>query len=147
MAKKDAEENPQMAAISSPELTDAEKATIEAAAREEVIADLKAAAMEKYKEQAKLKIQGEMMFRAGKNSKGKDTQKVVLDLASYPKFIILDGAVYHSGKTYNVDSGVAAVLRDQMDRGWTQEASRMGEKIVDVNHRRKVLGRNGLQLQ
>lgn len=147
MAKRDAEEDQKMAAISAPELTDEEKAEIEVAAREEVIADLKASAMEKYKEQAKLKIQGEMLFRSGKNSKGKDTQKVVLDLASYPRFIILDGAVYHSGRTYNVDSGVAAVLRDQMDRGWAQEAARMGEKIVDVNHRRKVLGRNGLQLQ
>lgn len=144
---KDAEQDPKPALMASPELTAKEKEAIEAEARAEVVADLKAAAMEQYKEQAKLKIQGEMMFRAGKNSKGKNTEKVLLDLASYPKYIMLDGAVYHSGRTYNVDQGVAAVLREQMDRGWNQEAARLGDKIVDINYKRKVLNRNGLQLQ
>jgi len=109
----------------SVELTEEEKLELEKEARAEVMKQLKAAQSKRFKLAAKQRIQAEMLFRSAKDSKGEDLITVELSLASHPKFLILDGAVYHSGRKYKVARGVAAVLLDQMHRGWEQEYARI----------------------
>lgn len=130
----------------SAELSENEKAEIEAEARREVQEALKAAKKKDYKAQLKKRIKSEAMFRSGKDDKGNDLDTIDLVLASYPQYIILDGAVYHSGKRYTKNRNVIAVLKDQMDRGWRQEAARMGEKTDWVAQKQKLLTRGGLQI-
>ena len=127
-------------------LTEKEKLKLEAQARAEVIKDLKKAESERFLKAAKDRIQAEVMFGSGKDDSGDDLATIQLDLASFPKYIMLDGQVYHSGRSYTKRTAVINVLREQMARGWEQEAARLGERVVDVNYKRKVLGRNGLQL-
>lgn len=129
----------------SAELTEKEKLALEAEARAEVLKDLKAAAKLEFKEAAKRRIQAEQMFSSGKDDSGEDLDTIKLDLASYPRYIILDGTVYHSGRSYTKKRSVIAVLKDQMSRGWRQEAARLGEKTEMVMQRQKTLTHNGLQ--
>lgn len=126
-------------------LTEAEKLEIEKEAKAEFQKELKAQAKKEFKEAAKRRIKAEAMFSSGKDDSGDELDTVHLELASYPKYIILDGAVYHSGVTYTKKRAVISVLKDQMDRGWRQEAARMGDKVENTMQRRKVLGRLGLQ--
>jgi hypothetical protein len=128
------------------ELTEKEKLKLEAEARQEVAAAIKAAKMKEFKNAAKKRLQAETMFRNGKDDGGEDLDTVDLVLASHPKFIILDGAVYHSGRKYTKKRSVVAVLKDQMDRGWRQEAARLGERTDWVEQKQKLLTRNGLMM-
>ncbi len=128
-------------------LTKAEKAQLEAEAKAEFQKELKAEAKKKFKEAHKKKLQAAVMFSAGKDDSGEDLATLKLELASYPKYIILDGTVYHSGRTYTKKRGVIAVLADQMDRGWRQEAARLGEKLEMTHERRTIINRYGAQLQ
>lgn len=128
------------------ELSEKEKLKLEAEARREVAEAIKAAKAKEFKAAAKKRIQSEAMFRNGKDDGGEDLDTVELTLASHPKFIILDGAVYHSGKKYSKKRSVIAVLKDQMDRGWRQEAARLGEKTEWVEQKQKLLTRNGLMM-
>lgn len=128
------------------ELTEDEKIKLEAEARMEVAKALKAAKMKEFKNAAKKRLQEEAMFRNGKDDSGEDLATIDLVLASYPKYITLDGARYYSGRKYTKRKAVIAVLQDQMDRGWRQEAARMGERTEWVEQKQKLLTRNGLQL-
>ena len=131
----------------SVELTEKEKLAIEKEARAEVLKTMKADAKEAFKEAAKKRIEADMMFSAGKDDKGEDLGTIDLYLASTPKYIMLDGAVYHSGRTYTKKKSVIAVLADQMDRGWRQEEARRGEKVENfVYESKKVFGKNGLRV-
>jgi hypothetical protein len=112
----------------SLELTEAEKTKLRAEARKEVAAALKLSKMKEFKAAEKKRIQAQAMFANGKDDSGEDLVTVELQLASYPKYIILDGARYYSGRKYTKRRAVAAVLLDQMDRGWRQEFARRGEK-------------------
>ncbi len=125
------------------ELTEGEKRKLEAEAKKEVAAALKASKMKDFKAAAKKRIQSETLFKVGKDDKGEDLQTVDLVLASYPKWIILDGTYYFSGKRYVKRAGIAAVLREQMARGWEQEEARRGEKAEWRDPRKKVLGHDG----
>lgn len=112
------------------ELTEAEKRKLEADARKEVAKAVKLAKMKEFKAAAKVRLQKDAMFKHGKDADGKDLVEVQLALASYPKWIMLDGVMYHArAKPYKVTKDVAAVLLDQMDRGWRQEEARRGEKV------------------
>lgn len=128
------------------ELTEEEKIKLEAEARMEVAKAIKAAKMKDFKNAAKKRLQTEAMFRHGKDDSGEDLATVDLVLASYPKCIILDGVIYHSGKRYTKRRSVIQVLQEQMDRGWRQEAARMGEKTEWVEQKQKLLTRGGLQI-
>lgn len=130
----------------SVELTEAEKTKLEAEAKREVAAAIKAAKMKDFKSAAKKRLQAEAMFRNGKDDSGEDLDTVELNLASYPKWVTLDGTRYYSGRKYTKRKGVIAVLKDQMDRGWRQEAARLGEKTEWVEQKQKILSRNGLQM-
>jgi hypothetical protein len=55
----------------------------------------------------------------------------------------LDGVRYHSGRTYKVKRQVAAVLKDQMDRSWRQEAARLGEPVDNLVQRRMIVSARG----
>ena len=152
MAKKENDdhiENETLEAASqeSATLTEKEKLAIEAEVRAEIAKELKAAAKKDFKAAAKLRIQAETMFRSGRDDSGEDLDTIDLQLASYPKFIMLDGTVYHSGKKYTKKKSVIAVLKDQMDRGWRQEAARLGEKMEMVAQRRTLVNRYGTQIQ
>ena len=112
------------------ELTEAEKRKLEADARKEVAKAVKLAKMKEFKAQAKKRLQSEAMFKHGRDAEGNDLVEVQLALASHPKWIMLDGVMYHArAKPYKVTKSVAAVLLDQMDRGWRQEEARRGEKV------------------
>ncbi len=126
------------------ELTEKEKLALEAEARREVAADIKASKKKEFKAAAKKRLQAEAMFKSGKDDKGEDLDTVELQLASWPKYIILDGTVYHSGRKYTKRKAVIAVLKDQMDRGWRQEAARLGERTDWVAQKQMVLSRGGL---
>lgn len=128
------------------ELTEEEKKKLEADARKEVAAALKAVKMKDFKSAAKKRLQAQAMFTSGKDDTGEDLDEVDLALASHPKYIMLDGAVYHSGRKYKKRKAVIAVLKDQMDRGWRQEAARMGERTEWVEQKQKLLTRGGLQM-
>lgn len=130
----------------SVELTEAEKTKLEAEAKREVAAAIKIAKMKDFKNAAKKRLQAEAMFRNGKDDSGEDLDTVELNLASYPKWITLDGTRYYSGMKYKKRKGVIAVLKDQMDRGWRQEAARLGEKTEWVEQKQKLLSRSGLQM-
>lgn len=130
----------------SLELTEEEKIKLEAEARTEVAQSMKLAKMKQFKAAAKKRLQTEAMFRHGKDDKGQDLDTVDLNLASYPKFIMLDGVMYYSGRRYTKSRAVVQVLKDQMDRGWRQEAARLGEKTEWVEQKQKLLSRQGLQL-
>lgn len=114
------------------ELSEAEKIKLEAEAKKEVMAAIKAAKMKDFKAAAKKRLQAEVMFKAGKDDSGEDLDTVDLLLASHPKYIMLDGTVYHSGRKYTKKKSVVAVLKEQMDRGWRQESARRGEKVEDL---------------
>lgn len=107
------------------ELTEAEKLKLEAEAKAEVLKALKLSKAKAFKQAAKQRIQAEMLFRSAKDSTGADVVTVSLLLASHPKYIMLDGAVYHSGRKYSVSKAVASVLLDTMHRGWEQEYARI----------------------
>lgn len=112
------------------ELTEAEKRKLEADTKKEVAKAIKLAKMKEFKAAAKSRIQKEAMFKEGKDDDGDDLVEVTLTMASYPKWIMLDGKRYHSRlKPYKVKAAIAAVLLDQMDRGWRQEEARRGEKV------------------
>jgi len=128
------------------ELTEAEKKKLEAEAKKEVAVAIKAAKMKDFKSAAKKKLQAEAMFRNGKDDSGEDNDTIELNLASYPKWVTLDGVRYYSGRKYKKRKAVIAVLKDQMDRGWRQEAARLGEKTEWVAEKQKLLSRNGLQM-
>lgn len=128
------------------ELTEDEKVKLEAEARMEVAKALKAAKMKDFKAAAKKRLQAEAMFRNGKDDSGEDLATIELHMASYPKWITLDGVRYYSGRKYTKRKSVIAVLQDQMDRGWRQEAARMGERTEWVEQKQKLLSRNGLQM-
>lgn len=132
----------------SVELTDKEKSELEAEARREVVKQLKESKKKAFKEQAKVKAQSEQLFRSAQDEKGEDLVEVQLTLASHPKYIMLDGKVYHSRpKPYKVTKAVASVLIDQMQRGWDQEAARMPNESGEIQkHMREFrLGKNGLK--
>jgi len=129
----------------SGELTDAEKKEIEAQARTEVAASIKNSKMKAYKAQVKKQLLAQQMFSEGKDDKGNNTVDVDLYLASYPKWIMLDGKRYHHGRRYRVKAGVASVLMEQMSRGWEQEEARRGEKVELLPATQKILGKNGLK--
>lgn len=130
----------------SPELTEKEKLQLEAEAREEVAKAIRLSKMKEFKAAAKKRLQAEAMFRHGKDDKGDDLDTVDLNLASYPKYIMLDGVMYYSGKRYTKSRKVIQVLKDVMDRGWRQEAARLGERTEWVEQKQKLLSRQGLQL-
>lgn len=112
----------------SVELTEAEKLQLEKEARAEVLKQMKLSESKRFKAAAKQRIQAEMLFRSAKDATGGDLCTVSLMLASHPKFIMLDGAVYHSGRKYSVTKPVASVLLDQMHRGWEQEYARISSE-------------------
>ncbi len=128
------------------ELTEKEKIALEKEARQEVAAAIKAAKMKDFKLAAKKRIQSEAMFRHGKDDTGEDLISIDLQLASYPKHIILDGVIYTSGRRYTKKRSVIAVLNEIMHRGWQQEAARLGERTDWAEQKQKVLSRNGLQM-
>lgn len=109
----------------SVDLTEEEKVKLEAEARAEVLKHMKLSESKRFKAAAKARIQAEMLFRTAKDASGQGVVTVDLLLASHPKYIMLDGAVYHSGKKHTVSRPVAAVLLDQMHRGWEQEYARL----------------------
>ena len=129
----------------STELTAAEKKKIEQEARDEVAVQLKASKAKAYKEQAMRKAQAESLLRNAQNEKGEDMVEIDMDIASHPKFITLDGARYHNGKSYTVTKGVAAVLREVMDRGWEEEDRRLNDNIASERqrHRKFMMNRKG----
>lgn len=127
----------------SVELSEAEKLELEKEARTEVMKALKASKAKAFKAQAKKRLQAEMLFRNGKDDSGEDLVTVALHLASHPKYIMLDGAVYHSNRKYTVRRAVATVLLDQMHRGWEQEEARLSPEAKGnlKQHRNFILRR------
>ncbi len=128
------------AASLSADLTEQEKIELEAEARAEVALAMKKSKMKAFKAAAKKRLQAEAMFSEGKDETGKDLVVVDLQMASHPKWIMLDGKRFHSGRSYRVRKEVASVLLDQMDRGWRQEEARLGEKKEFFRDTRKTLG-------
>lgn len=51
----------------------------------------------------------------------KATVPILLQLAAHAQYIMLDGRQYHTDQVYHVTSDVAAVLIEQMNRGWAHE--------------------------
>ena len=133
------------AVLDSIELTEKEKLELEAEAKAEVLAAMKESKKKAFKAAAKKRAKAEHLFRSGQDETGEDVEEVKLELASHPKYIMLDGSVYHSGRTYKKKAATARVLRDIMFRGWQQEAARAGENISLAEQKRKVFGNAGLQ--
>ena len=119
-------------AISRSSLPKPKKKKLEAEAKREVAAAIKASKVKEYKASLKKTIHAAAMFANGKDDSGEDLDTIELNLASYPKYISLDGVRYYHGRKYTKKRAVIAVLKDQMDRGWRQEAARMGEKIENL---------------
>jgi hypothetical protein len=110
------------------ELSESEKLALEKEAKAEVLKQIKLSKAKAFKQAAKDRIKADMLFRSAKDATGADLVTVALMLASHPKYIMLDGAVYHSGRKYTVTRPVASVLLDQMHRGWEQEYARISKE-------------------
>ena len=131
------------------QLTEAEKDKIMLEVKREMAAEARKEAMELYKEKAKLQAKAEAMFKVGKDDTGEDLATIDFWLASHPKYAMLDGVVYHSGRTYTKKRGVIAVLAETMWRTMLQEERRLGEKneFTHMPQYRKVLTSKGLQIR
>lgn len=131
------------------QLSEVEKAKIMAEVKREMAAEAKKEAMELYKEKAKLLAKADAMFKVGKDDTGEDLATIDFWLASYPKYAMLDGVVYHSGRTYTKKRSVIAVLAETMWRTMLQEERRLGEKneFTHMPQYRKILTSNGLQIR
>jgi hypothetical protein len=51
----------------------------------------------------------------------KQTVPIMLQLAGHAQYIMLDGKQFHTDQIYHVTPDVAAVLIEQMNRGWAHE--------------------------
>ena len=99
------------------ELSDIDKAKLEAEAKKEVAADLKKQREKEFKEAAKQRLKKQLLFQNGKDEKGENLEPVLVTLASHTPFLLIDGRRYYNGKVYNLGKGLAAVIKEQMYRG------------------------------
>jgi hypothetical protein len=130
------------------ELTAEEIAKIKKDARAEVMKELKAVARKELLESEKEKVRNAQLFSAGKDDSGEDLLTLDFQLASYPRYAIIDGRVFHSGKTYTLKRSKIAVLMEMMYRSMEQEDRRRNEKneFAHMPKVRKVLGKEGLKI-
>lgn len=149
MAKKsdiefeEIEQNPMVAV----ELTEEEKLSIEAEARKEVAAELKADKKKAFKDAAKRRLKVQSSFRDGKNESGDVVETITLDLAPAQHFICMDGTRYYHGQKYTLPLAKVQAINDMAFRGWKEESARLGEDMAAFYGRRKMnlaLGPRGL---
>lgn len=128
----------------SVELTEEEKLRLEEEARQEVEEEAREEKKRVFKEAARSRMKRRQLFSEGKDDDGDDLEEVTLDLAPMQSDIRLDGKSYYHGRKYKVKKSIAAVLRDQMYRGWDQEAARTKEKPDALRNKQKYLGSRGM---
>lgn len=127
------------------ELSAADKAALDKEAELEVLADLKAKAMDDYKKAKKLELSKKAMFKHGKDAKGQNVERIAIDVAQHVPHIRLDGVVYYPGFSYTVSHDVARVLKEQMYRSYLHDAEINGLDINGYMGRQKALARLGPQ--
>lgn len=115
-------------------LSDEEKATIRARAREKVQEELKDRAtktlLDQYlEEERQLSIPGEELV------------PIFLDLAPHSQYIMLDGRQYLHHHWYEVKRPVFQVLSEQMNRGWAHDEQ---TQVTDSKGRRRYRPPMGL---
>lgn len=149
MAKKtDADLEIEQKPMLAVELTEQEKIEIEAEAREEIAAELRADKKKAFKDAAKRRLKVQSSFRDGKNESGETTSTITLDLAPAQHFICMDGTRYYHGQTYTLPLAKVQAINDMAFRGWKEESARLGEDMNAFYGRRKlnsVLGPQGLR--
>ena len=123
MAKEDTEDK-------DLRLTDQELKDLEARALKEVEDELKADLSKDFLAQKKIELKKKMLFKHGKNAKGKDTVEVHLELAPNAAYIRLDTSVFYHGRTYRVIREQAEVLASMVSAGRLAEAENRG---MDMN--------------
>lgn len=120
------------------ELTEEEKELIAAEAASEVAQDLKADKIKEYKAAEKQRLKKQTLFKQGKDEEGIDTEYVLVTLAQHMPFIALDGVKYYSGRGYRLGVNKAAVIKEQMYRGYLHEHELSGKDMNAFFGRRQM---------
>lgn len=69
---------------------------------------------------------------------------VTIEAAPYVPFFMIDGEQFFVGSTYNVTTGQAAVLHEQMQRSWQHQEETSGQRNSN-SYRRSANLRVGMQ--
>lgn len=116
--------------IDTPLLTAAEMKEIEAQASKEVQEELKAKLRQDYLSKTKAELKKKALFVEGKDAKGENVDRILIDLPKFSDRITLDGVIYFHNVTYSFTAQKAATIREIIYRQWLHHAEING---LDMN--------------
>lgn len=125
------------AAADQPMFSAKELEAIKAQAREEILADKKAAAKKDMLAAEKVRLQREEGLTTG-NSHADEIVNVTIDLAPYAPSILVNGLPYHHGRTYPVPRHVASSLQETMFNTWKHQGTIKGESLSEFYAKQHV---------
>lgn len=113
------------------DLSEKDKLELEREAEAEVAKELKAEKRKEFKAAAKQRLKKQMLFKAGKDDTGADTEVVLIQLASQGDEIRLDGKRYIHGRVYRMSQATAQTVKEVMFRGDMHDSEIHGKTRAD----------------